>query len=495
MPRRAVSSASAVVPILGTCGCAGMGDVLVESVTFLFTDIEGSTALWEADPETMRGALQRHNKLLSAACENHGGYVFKTVGDAFCVTFDRAPDALAAAYEMQRQIGKEPWRTAQPMRVRIALHTGDAHMSDGDYHGIALSRVARLLAVARGGQILLSASTERLVRNRLPGETTLRDLGMHRLRDLADPLHVFQVVYPELRPELLEVGDLSNAAKPAPVRARFDPMNLYEIPTLPAVAVQVMKLMQRPDVNARDVEKLLRNDPAISAKLLRVANSAFFGLQRKVTTVGDAVRVLGFTNVQGMTLGLSAFDAFRTERLNLRDFWTHAVATATAARWLAAKAQLPPDEAFTVGILHDLGKLVFVLQAEPSYRKVLELQREESLSSREAERALFDFTHPQVGGLMAERWELPSRFVDVIAHHHEPSAATEAARLCAVVGLADHVAHVTLPTPYSHFGGGELAATLAASSLDAAAVDACAAHLAARRESIESFLAAMRSAA
>ena len=72
-----------------------MPEVLVESVTFLFTDIEGSTALWEADPETMRGALQRHNKLLSAAVENHGGYVFKTVGDAYCVTFDHAPDALA----------------------------------------------------------------------------------------------------------------------------------------------------------------------------------------------------------------------------------------------------------------------------------------------------------------------------------------------------------------------------------------------------------------
>jgi HD-like signal output (HDOD) protein/class 3 adenylate cyclase len=468
-----------------------MPEVLVESVTFVFTDIEGSTALWEADPETMRGALQRHNKLLSAAVENHGGYVFKTVGDAFCVTFDHAPDALAAAYEMQLQIANEPWRTAQPMKIRIALHTGDAHMTDGDYHGIALSRVARLLAVARGGQILLSASTERLVRKQLPGEAALRDVGMHRLRDLADPLHVFQVVYPELQPELFEVRDLSNVAKPAPVRARFDPLNLYEIPTLPAVALQVMKLMQHADVNARDVENLLRNDPAISAKLLRVANSAFFGLQRKVTTVGDAVRVLGFTNVQGMTLGLAAFDAFRTERLNLRDFWTHAVATATAARWLAAKTRISPDEAFTVGILHDIGKLVFVLQAEPSYQKVLELQREESLSSREAERSLFDFTHPQVGGLMAERWELPSRFVDAIAHHHDPAAATEAAALCAVVGLADHVAHMTLPTPYSHFRDGELAAAVAASGLDAAAVTACAEHLAAKRESVDGFLSAM----
>ena len=377
------------------------------------------------------------------------------------------------------------------MKVRVALHTGDAHMSDGDYHGIALSRVARLLAVTRGGQILLSAPTEKLVRDRLPGETTLRDVGMHRLRDLVDPLHVFQVVYPDLTPELMEVRDVWAVAKPPSVQARFDPKNLYEIPTLPAIAMQVMKVMQDADVNARDVEKLIRNDPAISAKLLRVANSAFFGLQRKVTTVGDAVHVLGFTNVQGMVLGLSAFDAFRTERLNLRDFWTHAVATATAARWLAAKARIQPDEAFTVAILHDIGKLVFVLQAEPGYQKVLELQREEGLSSREAERNLFEFTHPQVGGLMAERWELPSRFVDAIAHHHEPAASTEAAALCAVVGLADHVAHMTLPTPYSHFRDGELAATLAASGLDAAVVTACAEHLAEQRESVEGFLAAM----
>ena len=111
MLRRTGSSRRGFLPILGTCGCVGMPEVLVESVTFLFTDIEGSTALWEADPEAMRGALQRHNKLLSAAVENHGGYVFKTVGDAFCVTFDKAVDALAAAYEMQLQIANEPWRT------------------------------------------------------------------------------------------------------------------------------------------------------------------------------------------------------------------------------------------------------------------------------------------------------------------------------------------------------------------------------------------------
>ena len=119
------------------------------TVTFLFTDVEGSTARWEQHPEAMRVALARHDALVRAAIEEHGGHVVKTMGDAFHAAFARAPDALAAAVEAQRSLQAEPWDEIAPeiggLRVRMALHTGAAEERDGDYYGPALNRAARLL--------------------------------------------------------------------------------------------------------------------------------------------------------------------------------------------------------------------------------------------------------------------------------------------------------------------------------------------------------------
>ncbi len=419
-----------------------MGDASLVSLTFLFTDIEGLTALWEEEPEAMRAALQRHNALLAAAVERNRGCVFKTVGDAFCVTFDRAWDALAAAAEIQNGVLAQTWPTHTPLRVRVAVHSGPAHLSDGDYFGTTVNRCARLLAVTRGGQSLLSSSTQALVREALSGGAGLRDIGMLRLRDLPHPLHVFQLVHPGLSPGLLQMADPSGGAKlSAQPIARFNPIELYDVPTLPTVVVQALKVLQDPDSDAKDVQNVIARDPAISAKILRVANSAFFGFSRRIATVADAVRVLGVVNIQGMIIGVGVFDAFRTERLNLTDFWKHSIATATAASFLAPKVRCSPDEAFTAGILHDIGKLVFVIQAENDYQRVLELEREGAMSSIEAERTMFEFTHPEVGATLAERWELPMRYVASIAHHHDPGTAAGEATFCALIGLANQAAH------------------------------------------------------
>jgi class 3 adenylate cyclase len=353
------------------------GDASLITLTFLFTDIEGSTALWEQETEAMRIALQRHNVLLAAAVERHGGCVFKTVGDAFCVTFDRAADALGAAFQMQTSLGAETWSTRTPLRVRVALHTGPAYLSGGDYFGTNVNRCARLLAVTRGGQILLSSTTEALAREALPGGTSLHDIGMVRLRDLVRPVHAFQLVHPGLPSDLIETGDLAGGDKlTAQPLARFRPIDLFDVPTLPAIVVQALNVMQNPTSDAKAVQEVIARDPAISAKILRVANSAFFGYSRRVSTIADAVNLLGFTNVQGMIIGVGAFDAFRTERLNLKRFWKHSIATATAARFLAPRAHCPADEAFTAGILHDVGKLIFAIQAELGYQRVLDLERE-----------------------------------------------------------------------------------------------------------------------
>jgi predicted ATPase/class 3 adenylate cyclase len=171
------------------------------TLTFLFTDIEGSTKLWERHPEAMQTALARHDEILRSAIEKHGGYVFKTVGDAFCCAFPTVPDALKAAVEIQRRLLSSEWEEIGPLRVRMALHTGAAEERDGDYFGPPLNRVARLLSAAHGGQVLLSLPAQELVRDQLPAETTLRDLGEYRLKDLFRPERVYQLLAPELPSE------------------------------------------------------------------------------------------------------------------------------------------------------------------------------------------------------------------------------------------------------------------------------------------------------
>src|SRR5215203_3060802 len=170
------------------------------TVTFLFTDIEGSTKLWEHNAQAMQAALARHDELLRRAIEERGGYVFKTVGDAFCAAFSTAIAPLEASLFAQRVLlSQEGWsEETGPLRVRMALHVSGAEERDGDYFGPPLNRVARLLSAAHGGQVLLSAAAQEMVRDQLPVGTSLRDLGEHRLTDLFRPERVFQLSAPDL---------------------------------------------------------------------------------------------------------------------------------------------------------------------------------------------------------------------------------------------------------------------------------------------------------
>lgn len=168
------------------------------TVTFLFTDIEGSTKLWDAHQDAMQQALERHDVLLRNAIHDVGGVVFKTVGDAFCAVFAAAPYALAAATNAQFALRAEPWPEETPIRVRMALHTGPAQERDNDYFGPTLNRVARLLAAGHGGQTLVSGATQEAALGNLPEAVTLLDLGVRRLKDLTQPEPVYQVAHPDL---------------------------------------------------------------------------------------------------------------------------------------------------------------------------------------------------------------------------------------------------------------------------------------------------------
>ena len=190
-------------------------DLPTGTVTFLFTDIEGSTSLWEQHPKAMRAALVRHDNLIEELVQGNSGVLVRPrgEGDSRFAVFTRASDSVAASCAIGQAFLIEPWAIPNPLRVRIGLHTGEADLRDGDYYGSAVNRCARLRALAHGGQIVLSSVTIGLVRDGLPEKIGLRDLGEHRLKDLQHPERVFQLTHPDLPadfPTLKSLDSLPN---------------------------------------------------------------------------------------------------------------------------------------------------------------------------------------------------------------------------------------------------------------------------------------------
>ena len=180
-------------------------------LTFLFTDIEGSTALWERWPESMEIAVTRYDLLLRSAIEAHNGYIFKTIGDTLCAAFEQAAEALLAVYEGQTALLNETWPSPlEGLRARMALNTGVSDEREGDYFGPPLNRVARVLAASNGGQILLTEATRQLLPTPLPANLTLLDLGEHHLKDLIRPEHLYQLQSPTLPAEFAQLKTLNN---------------------------------------------------------------------------------------------------------------------------------------------------------------------------------------------------------------------------------------------------------------------------------------------
>jgi adenylate cyclase len=251
------------------------------TVTLLFTDIEGSTRLWEAQQAAMSAALARHDELLRHAIGAHGGHVFKTVGDAFCAAFHTASDGLAAALDAQRAFHTERWPEPVKLRVRMALHTGAVEARDGDYFGAPLNRVARMLAAGHGGQTLLSESMHDLCRDHLPQLASVKALGEHGLKDLARRETVFQLCHPELP-------------------LAFPPLKTLSAPMdreTPSIAVLPFVNMSRDEENEYFADGLSEELLNVLAKIrgLRVVSrtSAFFfkGKDIDIPTVAQKLNV------------------------------------------------------------------------------------------------------------------------------------------------------------------------------------------------------------
>ena len=188
------------------------------TVTFLFTDIEGSTTRWEHHPDAMRTALARHDTLLRQIIPAHNGFVFKMVGDAVYAAFAIPADAVSAALAAQQAVVAEEWGEVGPLRVRMALHTGAAQSRDDDYFGPTLNRVARVLSTGYGGQILLSLATLELARDALPTGASVKDLGEHALKDLLRPEHIFQLCILDLPSEFPPLKSLTHQTHNLPVQ-------------------------------------------------------------------------------------------------------------------------------------------------------------------------------------------------------------------------------------------------------------------------------------
>ena len=189
----------------------------VGTVTFLFTDVEGSTRAWEAHPAETQTALKRHDEIVAREIEAYNGALIleRGEGDSVFAVFARAADAVSAAVEIQRALRAQTWPADVPMRVRMAIHTGEA---GADYRGPHVNRAARLRAIAHGEQILISGVTAGILRDALPDGASLIELGRHRLRDLSELEHVFQLAHPELRIDFAPLKSLTNFRQNLPIQ-------------------------------------------------------------------------------------------------------------------------------------------------------------------------------------------------------------------------------------------------------------------------------------
>jgi len=192
-----------------------MGALPTGTVTFLFTDIEGSTRLWAEGRDAMHGALERHDDILRTAIEDNGGFVFATGGDAFSAAFQTAQNALAAAVEAQLVLTGEDWGEVR-LRIRMGVHTGEAEERDDNYFGPVVNESARLMSAGHGGQILVSETAQRIAGDRLPDSVVLLDLGELRLKDLDRRIRVYQVTHPDLAIEFPALGGLGEPSNNLP---------------------------------------------------------------------------------------------------------------------------------------------------------------------------------------------------------------------------------------------------------------------------------------
>lgn len=215
-----------------------------------------------------------------------------------------------------------------------------------------------------------------------------------------------------------------------------------ELPALPHVTYRVLTLTSDPKTSITELAETITQDQALTAKVLRMANSAYYGYARRISSIGDALIILGFSTVRNLVLAASVYNVMDKELngyyLLKGELWKHSMLTALIARLLAKKVNYDvPDQAFTAGLLHDIGKTILNTYMQKRFAEVLEKVHEGNVPFMEAEQMILGFDHAAVGSRVAEKWNLPDELVEAIAVHHTPSLSKINPRLTSIIHVAD----------------------------------------------------------
>ena len=217
------------------------------------------------------------------------------------------------------------------------------------------------------------------------------------------------------------------------VRERIE--NITALPTIPKVLNKLLAVIENPRVSLNEISNFISGDPALTTKVLRMVNSPVYGFPGRISSVNQAVILLGLTVVKGLLLGVSVFDLMQKTMIGL---WEHSIGCAIFSRIIAVKkGHKEPDELSVNGLLHDIGKVFLVLQFPEEYQKALAESQHDDVTIYNAERNHFNTTHSSVGSWMARKWRFPASLIDVIEYHHKPQLTKNTPLESSIVHLAD----------------------------------------------------------
>ncbi len=225
---------------------------------------------------------------------------------------------------------------------------------------------------------------------------------------------------------------------------------LGQIPTMPSIAARVMQIVNNPSSSSDDLANFLSRDVALTSKVLRLANSAFYGIPRSISSVNSAIVILGFNTIRSLVLSASILKAFPTPSkgasFDRKEFWKHCFMVGVAARMLARhyrrKKMVDLEIVFSAGLMHDIGKLILDQFAHDDYMTVLMTAREKGIPIYVAEREGLGMTHAEVSGMLVEKWQMPAELIAPIIHHHSPLDAGPHTDVAILVHIANHLCHL-----------------------------------------------------
>jgi HD-like signal output (HDOD) protein len=215
-----------------------------------------------------------------------------------------------------------------------------------------------------------------------------------------------------------------------------------DLPTLPRTVLKITELVNDPKSSARDLARIITDDQVLAARLLRLVNSSFYGFPQRISTITGAIVLLGFDAIRNLLLTTSVFDLFpnrkNTSLIRQEQFWDHSLGCAVGSKIIGNHLRYDKvEELFVSGLLHDIGKIVEMIFLPEAFKEIVKRVRDENILMIAAEERILGYRHPEVGKLLAEKWNLPPKLTSVILHHHQPSEAGRFALEAAIVHLAD----------------------------------------------------------